>query len=224
MKVWRWVVLIGLAASVTSMGSVFVPDWAGDADATSAYYSFPTAANPLIPDAETNLFGAVQSQLVLGGPNGIGWGDPNDPFALTRLDDTGTWSIDSDGYMSFIVPVADGSLSPYTLELVIDVIAYQGITQLPAIEVAGSVIDFGVDQYIEEVDPLFPAASWQHQVWTGTVSIASSSGVSLNINGTAGGSVIDRVSIYTQAIPEPAAISFILLTAGLTLVIKRRFS
>ena len=226
MKVWKWIAVIsvGLVFSGSCVADVLVPGWDGDADTTSVYYSFQTDTNPPVPDTVTNSYGAVQSQLLPGALSG-GWADPTDPFGLTRADGTGTWNINDDGYIAYQVPFSDGSLSLYTLELVIDVIAYQGITALPDIAVSGTVLEHDLYQFLEEPDSEFPGANWMHQVWTGTVQVASSSIISVDLTGAASqGSVLDRVSIYTRVIPEPTAISLILLSSGFALVIKRRLS
>ena len=221
MKVWTWIV-IGMVVSSPCMADI--PPWDGDANTTSVHYSFLTGAIPPVSDTETNPYGSVTPGLLVGAL-GSGWQDPTLPpedNQLTRGDGTGAWDIGGlDGLLSFDVPFSDGSLSLYTLELVIDVIAYQSLPKLPTIEVSDSVLDHNIDIILEQPDTL---GNWMRQSWVGTVEVASSSSVSIGLTGSSTGSLIDRVSIYTRVIPEPTAISLILLSSGFALVIKRRLS
>ena len=221
MKIWKWIAvgLIGLGLLEPCLADI--PDWDGDPDTTSVHYSFLTDDDPVLPDTEVNSYGSVGSDLSVSSPFGSGWQDPV-LNQVTRDDGTGAWDVGPNGYIIFDIPFADGSLSLYTLELVIDVIAYEAISLLPAIEVSGTELEHNLDIITEQADP--PGA-WMRQSWVGTVEIASSSSVSVKLTGNAGaGSVIDRVSIYTRVIPEPTAISLILLSSGFALVIKRRLS
>ena len=224
MKVWKWITagMVGGVISGSCIADILVPDWDGDADTTSVLYSFLTDTNPPVPDTIVNPYGPVVSDLFVVAPQGSGWQDPTDPFMLHRDDGTGAWDVGPNGFITYDVPFADGSLSLYTLELVIDVIAYQNPSVLPSIEVSGTVLEGDLYSFLEEPDVI---GSWMHQVWTGTVQVASSSIISIDITGDAvKGSLIDRVSIYTRVIPEPASISLILMASALLLAFKRRVS
>lgn len=218
---WNAVLLGFVIVAGNGFSDLVVPDWDGDAGSTSVYFSFPTADNPPVPDTVSNLFGAIQTGLVLGSASG-GWADPSVPWMVHRGDGTGAWNINPpDGSLSIDVPFSDEGLDSYEVRLMIDVVAFVDITKLPEIAVSGSVMESGVYDMLE--DPGFNLGEWRQMVWTGTVEVVSSDSLTVNVNGAASvGSQIDRVAVFTQVVPEPAAISLIVLASGILLAIKRR--
>ncbi len=226
MKTWKWmgILLLGCFTGERGMSSIVVPDWDGEANTTSVYYSFPTGENPPVATAMANAYGPVQT-LILPGTASSGWNDPTNPFHVTRGDGTGAWNINPDGYITSVVPFASSGAGSSIVEVWVDVIGYYGITLMPGIQVSGTASNVVVSEFLEELDPLFPGAEWRHKLWKGMVEVTGANSVTVTLTGAPRwGSHIDRIAIYTQAIPEPAVISLVLAFSGLTLFVKRRLS
>ncbi|VGO22243.1 hypothetical protein [Pontiella sulfatireligans] len=225
MKAWKYsvVMLAGLFAGETGFSDLSVPSWAGNENTTSVAYSFITDVNPPVADEVSNPYGVVQTSL-LPGTASAGWHDPAVPWEVTRADGSGAWNINPDGYIRTAVPFSDESLDSYTVELWIDVVAFVDITKLPEINVSGgTVTDFNIDDFFEQ-DGL-KIGEWRQMVWTGTIEVVGSNSLTVDIVGApTWGSQIDRVAIYTQAIPEPAVLSLIIVFAGAALVGRRLLS
>lgn len=220
-KISLFVGVVTVCSSVT-FGAYVVPDWAGDEGTTSNLHDFATSDLVTGAAAELNPNGTSVATVSLGSGAAGGWQDPTTPWISTTRANSGAWNINDDGFIQIDIPVWDGTSAPYELELWIDTIAFVGLTTLPEVEVspATPVLDFGTSVELEETAAL---GEWNHLVWTGTVTVASSSPVSIKLNGTSGTSNIDRIAVYSRAIPEPAVITLILGAGGSLLFLKRRF-
>ena len=218
MKKLLMVILLGALIAGPAISDVLVPSWGSDAETSSVLYKFTDDSTTPVADEESNPNGTGSALIDEGTGAAAGW-VPAVPLFGAR-GDSGYWNINDDGYIQINVPVADGSLISYELELWIDAISFVDLTTLPDIEVNAPVVESNTyDEFLEAPT----LGEWRHVMWTGIVSVASAADISIDILGTSGSSQIDRVAVYSRIIPEPAVITLILGSSTLLLVIRRRF-
>ena len=205
--------------SATGHAITLIPDWAGEALATDASYTFTTNNPVAAPELYHNSHGMpsllVENETFFG----TGWQDPEGEYQLTRVPGEGAWDLGQNGLMSITIPICTpGDYSAKDLEVFVNLVWYQGPVATPDMTIGGQTATTSSFEF----DLVAPdgAGSWRRTVWSATFDGFSSDSVTLFLNAPWNGSVIDSVSVYTL-IPEAGVVSLVLIGAG-GFVLRRR--
>ena len=214
--------LAGALSPEARAALVTVPTWDGDAQTTSASYTFTTSSPTAPPEAARSPYGDHALQVTVG-PFGTGWQDPAGEFQLTR-NGHGAWDLGRSGTLTVTVPIdQDGVFSLKNAEVFVEFVWYQSPTSIPGYGIVGLTPTYSSAQ--QELSALDNAGSWQRTVWEATYENLTTNNLILEFQAPLNGSVISSMQIYTrfEVVPEPAAITL----SGLTLVAvvshRRRF-
>lgn len=222
--------LAGIACfmAAVAVADVTVPDWLGDEGVISVVYAFETNATNPPPSASANLVGAPDMVIDKFTEASAGWISTN-VFGAEQIlrGNGGAWELGEQGSIQLALPVRAAG-EPLTLvEFYVEVIASQGITVLPVIEVDGTTGLFQMTEVIE-ADPL-GLYDWMRLASTGSVELAGSTDLNVDVtcyDTTTFGdsSSIDQVAVYARVIPEPGVLTLMALFAGSMIAVRRIFS
>lgn len=206
-----------------------LPTWFGDPNTTSQVFLFNSSSLTPTPNVSANPYGSTSASVDVGF-FGNGWENPADlPISNPGFDGDGAWDVGAgnDGSITFQVPVAPSAPDPgtsYRLDIMIYVIAYKDLQELPVPSVLGLApgdLDL-TSSNILSTRP--PAGSWRELTWQAVKNNHTTDSITMALTPPTGDvSVIDRVEIYTRfvAVPEPSSFALSLL-AALAFCTRRR--
>lgn len=220
---------LGLGLITPGFGAVVLPTWFGEPNTTSQVFLFNSSDLTPAPNVSANPYGTTSASVDVGF-FGNGWENPADlPISNPGFDGDGAWDVGAgnDGSITFEVPVAPsvpGLGMSYRLDILIYVVAYKDLQELPVPSILGLApgdLDL-VSSNILSTRP--PAGSWRELTWEAVKNGHTSDSITIALTPPTGDvSVIDRVEIYTRfvAVPEPSSFALSLL-AALAFCTRRR--
>lgn len=221
--------LMGMAFLSTGFGAVTLPTWFGEPNTTSQVFLFNTASTTPSPNNSANPYGTTSATVDVGF-FGNGWENPADlPISNPGFNGDGAWDIGAgnDGSITFEVPVAPAAPGPgqsYRLDIMIYVIAYKDLQELPLPSVLGLAPGDLVLTGSNVLSTRPPAGTWRELTWEAVKSGHGGSAITVALTPPTGDvSVIDRVEIYTryEVVPEPS-VALLAVISGLALCSRRR--
>jgi hypothetical protein len=221
--------LLGMGLFTPAFGAVTLPTWFGDPNTTSQVFLFNTASTTPTPNTSANPYGTTSATVDVGF-FGNGWENPADlPISNPGFNGDGAWDIGAgnDGSITFQVPVAPSAPLPgqsYRLDIMIYVIAYKDLQELPEASVLGLAPGDLVLTASNVLSTRPPAGTWRELTWQAVKNGHDSGSLTVALTPPTGDvSVIDRVEIYTryEAIPEPS-VALLAVASALALGSRRR--
>jgi hypothetical protein len=224
------VVLAALVLLTPGFGAVVLPVWFGDPNTTSQVFLFDTPSLTPAPNVSGNPYGTTSASVDVGF-FGNGWENPADlPISNPGFDGDGAWDVGAgnDGSITFQVPVAPSDPGPgmsYRLDIMIYVIAYRDLQELPEASVLGLAPGDLLLTSSNILSTRPPAGSWRELTWQGLKEDHATDSITIALTPPTGDvSVIDRVEIYTryEVVPEPSTAVLSLLAAWAFCLRRRR--
>ena len=221
--------LLGMAIVSPGFAAVTLPTWFGEPNTTSQVFLFNSASTTPSPNTSANPYGTTSAAVDVGF-FGNGWENPADlPISNPGFNGDGAWDIGagSDGSITFQVPVAPsapGLGQSYRLDILIYVIAYKDLQELPLPSVLGLAPGDLVQTGSNVLSSRPPAGTWRELTWQAVKNHHGSNTITVALTPPTGDvSVIDRVEIYTryEAVPEPS-VAILTLVSAMALGSRRR--
>ncbi len=197
-----WAGCLGLLAAPVNLRGSGAPDWAGDENTTHQVFRFTTPATTTGPETAANPYGDPVAVITVSEPVGVGWQDPNNPFALSGVSEDGAWDLGPGGSIALTIPYVPPEL-PATgverLDIYARVVAYQNPMALPQVDVPGLELE-EIEETIVLLQPDVIGRYMEIQ-WTARAADLVADSFTLLLQATSQGGLVDSVEIHTRFHP-----------------------